>query len=239
MRAHDLIATLQPTSDSYKAAMASIKFDLGEADSVVELASAASGQFFDIPAPVCLFEYTAGNQVCWFLAHEIELGVEWRSFILLPGDGVWCCELVVLIRRDGTFDLAKEDQAGNATLISVEQLDDDQRRFFSRVNYVAHAVEVFSCCNVSQLEHRAPALINRKRIAKGKMPFFSYRTLHITPDRQARAEECLGGTHSSPRLHLRRGHVRRISDGRKIWVRPSLVGDKSKGFAAKDYEVRA
>jgi hypothetical protein len=33
-----------------------------------------------------------------------------------------------------------------------------------------------------------------------------------------------GGTHASPRLHWRRGHVRRLANGKITNVRPTLVG---------------
>jgi hypothetical protein len=37
------------------------------------------------------------------------------------------------------------------------------------------------------------------------------------------------GVHSSPRLHWRRGHFRKLASGKTVHVRPCLVGDVSKG----------
>lgn len=46
-----------------------------------------------------------------------------------------------------------------------------------------------------------------------------------------------GGTHASPRAHLRRGHIRKISDDRRVWVSPTIVNPGAKGAVEKDYQV--
>lgn len=43
-----------------------------------------------------------------------------------------------------------------------------------------------------------------------------------------------GGTHASPRLHWRRGHIRHLAQ-RTTWVRPTLVGSSDAGIIAHDY----
>ena len=44
----------------------------------------------------------------------------------------------------------------------------------------------------------------------------------------------LGGTHASPRWHIRRGHYRQLPD-RMVPVRECEVGDKTRGGVVKDY----
>lgn len=63
------------------------------------------------------------------------------------------------------------------------------------------------------------------------------RTVIIEPS-QAKAHPT-GGTHASPRLHDRRGHLRRLRGGKNVWVRPCKVGDASLGAVFHDYEVAA
>lgn len=46
-----------------------------------------------------------------------------------------------------------------------------------------------------------------------------------------------GGTHASPRWHMRRGHWRNYKSGKRVWVEQMEVGDKSKGVIVKDYVV--
>ncbi|WP_339799669.1 hypothetical protein [uncultured Marinobacter sp.] len=79
--------------------------------------------------------------------------------------------------------------------------------------------------------------LNKKRIKQGKPPFYSYKILKISQDRM-NSRQGLGGSHQPPRVHLRRGHIRRLPN-KTVWVNAAVVGDKSKGFVAKDYAVAA
>lgn len=78
-------------------------------------------------------------------------------------------------------------------------------------------------------------LTSRRLQAKGKAPLFSWHTVKIEPPKPK--QEPQGGTHASPRLHDRRGHLRRFKNGKTCWVRACKVGDASKGVVFKDYEV--
>ena len=83
----------------------------------------------------------------------------------------------------------------------------------------------------------------RKGFFKGKRgvksEFFEYRTIDIQPIRGEHSEEpSTNEPRNGPRLHLRRGHVRKVSDTRLTWVRHAIVGDKSKGIIAKDYAIK-
>lgn len=78
--------------------------------------------------------------------------------------------------------------------------------------------------------------INRKRIGKGKPPFFDWHTVKLWPEKPK--SEHQGGTHASPRLHDRRGHWRKYPSGKVGWVKNCKVGDASKGVVFKDYEVK-
>ncbi len=47
-----------------------------------------------------------------------------------------------------------------------------------------------------------------------------------------------GATHASPRLHDRRGHLRRLASGKNVWVKSCKVGDASKGAIFHDYAIK-
>lgn len=85
-----------------------------------------------------------------------------------------------------------------------------------------------------------PTFTNRRKIAEGKKPSYDWRTVVI--DGKAIKRERKGdgsdGTRASPRLHDRRGHSRRLPDGRIVWVRPCKVGDPSRGTVFHDYQVK-
>jgi hypothetical protein len=78
---------------------------------------------------------------------------------------------------------------------------------------------------------------NRRKIAEGKAPSYDWVTVTVEPSK-AKAEH-QGGTHASPRLHDRRGHMRRLPNGKTVWVKACKVGDVTRGIVFHDYEVRA
>jgi hypothetical protein len=77
--------------------------------------------------------------------------------------------------------------------------------------------------------------LNKMRRARGKAPLFTYKVLTI--GRKKRKSQHLGGTHASPRSHLRRGHYRTSSKGARYWVQPCMVKGETDGFVHKDYVV--
>ena len=93
------------------------------------------------------------------------------------------------------------------------------------------------CVNVQRVELPPPsAALQRARAKKGKAPLFSTWTLDIVvPHTKQASRPNEGGTHSSPRVHLRRGHPRQHSPGRWTWVQPHVVGNRSIGMVHKDY----
>lgn len=78
---------------------------------------------------------------------------------------------------------------------------------------------------------------NQRKIAQGKPPTYDWITVYIKA-KEARNEP-QGGTHASPRLHDRRGHVRRLRSGKNVWVKPCKVGRAELGCVFHDYEVMA
>jgi hypothetical protein len=99
------------------------------------------------------------------------------------------------------------------------------------------ACAVLNCENVGTRDIEAPGKLNKARIAKGKQPFFSYKVLSIAADRPADTSSDGTGTHASPRLHLRRGHLRRLP-GKTVWVRAAVIGSGSAaGVVSKDYRL--
>lgn len=94
-------------------------------------------------------------------------------------------------------------------------------------------LNALACSNVHTLRV-APA----KPKAKTALPFDAYHLL--TVDLAACASGGLGlGTHRSPREHLRRGHIRRLQSGARIWVNAAVVNAGVGGQITKDYRFRA
>lgn len=101
---------------------------------------------------------------------------------------------------------------------------------------VLQLVAALRCRNVSTSTARPPDKINKKRESQGKQPFFSYHVLELA-EHDSAPRGALSGTHASPRTHLRRGHIRRLSQDRVVWVNACVVRGEL-GFVEKDYAIR-
>ena len=83
--------------------------------------------------------------------------------------------------------------------------------------------------------------VDAKRVKQGKLPLgYEHKVITIDPSLlKMPGIVGAGGTHASPRMHWRRGHVRHYDDGRITSVRPAIVGDVSRGVITHDYAVRS
>jgi hypothetical protein len=96
-------------------------------------------------------------------------------------------------------------------------------------------LSVLNCSNIEVSETPAPLALNKKRLAKRKVPIYSYKTL-VVKGVQKRFLAAARGTHEAPRIHLRRGHIKRRKTG-NFWWEPCVVGDRKKGIVVKDYRA--
>jgi hypothetical protein len=107
---------------------------------------------------------------------------------------------------------------------------------------VLELCEALSCSNVEkELIETIDTRKNERRIKQGKLPLYeTYQLVIKAPGSSARKVAGIqGGAHdrNGPREHLRRGHIRRLSDDKKVWVQSCVVGARSKGVIDKSYAV--
>ncbi|MFJ1292535.1 hypothetical protein ACEPPZ_10675 [Paracoccus yeei] len=93
--------------------------------------------------------------------------------------------------------------------------------------------------SAASVHERQIAPIRRKPFARDGVRGWTWHQVAIDPALLRAASEPLGGSHASPRWHLRRGHWRQLPDGRRIFVRQCEVGDPARGGVVKDYAVEA
>lgn len=91
-------------------------------------------------------------------------------------------------------------------------------------------------CDVSA-QITVPMKIQKNREKSGKPPLFDYRIVKLSPSKSIHGND-FGGTHRSPALHWRRGHIRHLGS-RLVPISPCLVGDVLNGFIRKDYDASA
>ena len=101
------------------------------------------------------------------------------------------------------------------------------------------ACACLACENAETRDIRAPAMINSKRKKKRKVPLFEYKVLDVGGPTPTKGEHLAGQKKTSPRMHLRRAHIRRLKH-RNVLVRAAVVNPGSRrGVIAKDYRVSA
>lgn len=79
------------------------------------------------------------------------------------------------------------------------------------------------------------ASANQMRRARGKTQLFTYKVLTIGGLKKH--SKHAGGTHASPRSHLRRGYYRNYKSGKRAWVNACMIKGNGEGFVHKDYNV--
>lgn len=105
------------------------------------------------------------------------------------------------------------------------------------IGAIRTALCAMRCANIDRVEHQPSEKLQRARAKRGRLPLFSFWTLEIDLQKSNEAGHEYGGTHASPRLHLRRGHPREYRPGKFCWVQPHAVGNKKLGIVHKDYVV--
>jgi len=101
---------------------------------------------------------------------------------------------------------------------------------------VLSLLEALSCKNVST-EKLPSRKLNKGAQKRGALSFDEY---HVLTRNRANADSALGfggGTHRSPREHLRRGHIRRLPQG-NVWVNSTVVNPNVGGKINKVYELQ-
>lgn len=146
-------------------------------------------------------------------------------------------DMLVFIEPDFRIGLMRIPNSSSGDEVTSGEFTQDEQEFALRVtNVILNMMAALECSNSGTADIPASNMLNKKRIKKGKQPFFDYKVLTI--DTKANSSKQKGGLSngSTKRVHLRRGHIRRLAD-KTVWVNPCVVGDKSKGMITKDYKV--
>lgn len=210
-----------------------VQFDCGDAN---ELPKANGIEFMDSrpPFPVTLLQFEMNvlrysHVLC--LWHELDDGnVRITLAFKHKDDGSWASIAPRVISRNGD-EVRYLDETGMGAKHNqdiIEMMHAQVMRFF----------DVLACSNVATITTPPLTALNKKRAKAGKFPILEYKTLTIIVDEPRSVNDPQGGAHASPRVHLRRGHIRRITPEKRVWVQPCVVGSNH-GMVLKDYRVRA
>lgn len=219
--------------DILELAPKAVCFDMGDIEGIVGLHDKT--ELITLPYPVCWFEGTLGQpkRIRGFLCTQIiEDGIKKIiSFHLQKRfDEKWMivCFSEFFYKSEQKYFLGgkgfREDEFGTKSW-EYERVAHWWLRVF---------LSVLNCSNIERVEHKPPRAM-RRHPGKG-FPPFSWYTLHVSlPNNRIENAMKGSGTHASPRVHLRRGHIRRYRSGKSIWVDWMVVGKKELGMICKDY----
>lgn len=152
--------------------------------------------------------------------------------------GIWAPMPEAYIPKIGYFDRGQVIDGRPAIKITMSDSRIFPSDYSDELGVFMCFLNVLNCGNV-HIEKSNPKKGSKK--VKAAIPFDTYHVLTIDTHRKAE-EESVGMfcSHRSPREHLRRGHIRRLSDGRRIWVNAAIVGSgKGAGVVTKDYAIVA
>lgn len=215
-------------ADFEQNALSAVQFDFGDSDAMPAPRAAmmavarppfplVMAQFATPTSPecshvLCLFEDAGDNE-------RFIVGCRMRA----GGWSVLSCTTVTR-KQGGGWRYSAHGHAENS---------DDRLSVYAMVK---NAFAVIACSNVAVAETHPPVALNKKRARNGKPPILTYKTLVLKPGVSTQRDA--GGSHASPRVHLRRGHIRQLAD-KSVWVQPCVVGDKRRGMVVKEYRVDA
>jgi hypothetical protein len=177
------------------------------------------------------------------LTKRIVFARERDQFIHLSGagfqthDGFWTWLPECAIPMQDYLD--KTDQSGRATVryrpLAPWEAGPDCYHLYIKVFMCF--LNALACSNVRGTRSE-PRKAGRK--VKSALPFDTYHVLTIDVPGRTGGNSGFSGSHRSPREHLRRGHIRRLADSRRIWVNATVVAaSRSGGTVTKDYAIRS
>lgn len=89
--------------------------------------------------------------------------------------------------------------------------------------------------NVATTTINPDAKLVKKREKSNKLPLFSYKVLKVDNILWDTTESAASGGSFGCRSHMRRGHIRQLANGNRVWVRAALVKGSIPGFVGKEY----
>ena len=241
--------TQQALSNALDLYTASQKFILPEGGRILDDAAFKAldeNEELKLPFPFIALEYsnhgptspgTSPSSKRIVFARDREEGIVVTIAFYADVHRLWGLIPELLIPKTGYIDRRVKDHEGNVGIkvaCSYPEVPSDD--FMDEIGALMNFLNALQCRNVS-IEKSAPVKGTKK--IKSPFPFDTYHILTVDVNGQQHTGECLGGTHRSPREHLRRGHIRCYPNGVKVWVNATVV-NAGKGFhkVAKTYRVR-
>ena len=157
--------------------------------------------------------------------------------------------LPFMVMLDATEDhLKMSTQLLN--IYGFDQWKDNINSEFLRLTII-NPIDIFfrliNCKNIGSIDNKPSNTQIKKHKSRGKLPPFTYKTLHIKSFDKKKREYILNESMCSHhnRIHLCRGHFRTYTKEKPlfgkyagtIWVQPHIRGQNKEGIVDKDYKL--
>jgi hypothetical protein len=169
------------------------------------------------------------------ICRETELGILVNPNVRIAGEGIkgrWVAMPEFCLPATGYLDRSKITDGWVSIVIYQEDATVPLSDYADEAGTILDFLNALSCSNVGteRIDPKPGAKV------KGALPFDSYHILTIKPSASG-SREGASGSHRSPREHLRRGHIRRLETGAKVWVNATVVNAGIGGKVSKDYRM--
>ncbi len=165
------------------------------------------------------------NPLCLFLPSQWDI-MKNEGFDDTPISGSEAFVAFTTVLLDWFYDKANEKY--------IESMEAD---LSYSVKVLMEVLEALSCSNVStEIINEHECKKNAKRVLQGKLPIYETRILSVNTSKKKGVSSGFMTGRTSPREHLRRGHIRRL-ESKNVWVQSCVVGNVGKGKIEKTYEL--
>ena len=152
----------------------------------------------------------------------------------------------ISVNGDSTIDVSGFTVIGSSWDKAQErykemQVKDAISNISMELSVVAHFAMLCGCDNITAKKvHTVDKKLAKRTAERNGTPHNDYWMLDVYMNEEYEGSESgSGGSHSSPRFHVRRGHIRRYQTGKTTWVKQHTVGTPELGVIKKDYRVMA
>lgn len=176
------------------------------------------------------------------IAKEIDFGIAFTPICFFQG--IWAPLPEVAFPSTMYLDRSVPISDEGRVLIRIRQNDMHfNSRNFVFSDYADEAgvilcfLNTLSCSNVAVERKTRITGSSIKNKNKNDRLSNDYHILTIKSLQYSDHSEHSVGYRNSPREHLRRGHIRRLEDGRRIWVNAAIVSPGHQQKVSKDYRI--
>ena len=225
-----------------------VRFDIGDANQLPQPSADDAPLMGHLPYPVCYFEFDTddaerddgtpvGRIRVMVLARD--LGGEITSVFFRthpPGERYFSMGFGARWRVEGGEVYWEPDLLTDQMPADLEDAEHLKRVTAIFLEPVLSYLSLLNRPGAEVVRVVPPVKLAASRQKANKPPLFDFHRLKFNGNERVLSQrDGEGLDRSGPRLHMRRGHMRRLTSGKEIWIRSTVVGRVEVGAVGKDF----